>query len=374
MQNVTLLDFADDLTRSASFVGLITFAQLGPILFLSPVGGVVADRLDRKVMMIGAAAVQAMLSGVLAFVASFDEPSEVAVVLCVLGIGIAGAANAPAAQATLPELVGRRDLPGAVALNSAQMNVSRVLGPVIAILPFLQSPTNVFMVNAATYLFVIAAVATADFDGSPKGRTDEDRVWVRLKVGILAARGNDVVRRVLVTVSIYSLCSLTFIYQMKGFARVELGVPEDRFTLLFGSFGLGAAIGAMVVGTVLGTLPRGLVTRGGLVGFAISLTVFSLLRTPVPAYPTVASCGFFYFLVITSLSTALQEAVEDPVRGRVMGLWMMGWAGLVPVGSLIAGVVIDATGNTPVLLFGAAVALALAAYADTSVRPALRTD
>jgi MFS family permease len=84
----------------------------------------------------------------------------------------------------------------------------------------------------------------------------------------------------------------------------------------------------------------------------------------LPAYGAAFATGWFYFVVITSLSTILQEEVEDEVRGRVMGLWMLGWAGLVPLGSLIGGPIIDHVGLTWVFLFGAVVAAGLAWYAD----------
>ena len=368
MQNIVLISFADALTHSASFVGLVTFAQLGPILILSPFGGALADVVNRKTIMITAAVIQLVLSLGLAAVASSAHPSTTTIVLVVFGIGIANAANGPAAQATIPALVGRSDLAGAVSLNSAQMNASRVIGPMLAIIPFLHRPTNVFIVNAASYLFVIIALLVVDFDGSAQGGNGETP-WQRIVGGVEAAHKDLVIRRSLVIVSVYSLCSLAFIYQMKGFARTNLHLADSRFPLLFGCFGLGAAIGAVAVGTVFSQHPRALVTRVGLGGFGVSLVAFALLHDAAPAYPVVAVTGFFYFLVITALSTVLQEAVHDDVRGRVMGLWMMGWAGLVPVGSLLAGLVIDKIGHTPVMLFGAAVSLALVAYAKLDVSP-----
>ena len=325
MQNIALIAFADRLTHDAAFVGLITFAQLGPMLLL---------------------------------------PNKTAIVLCVLGIGIAAAANAPAAQAILPALVGKEDLRGAIALNSAQMNASRVVGPLLAVLPFLSSPSTVFLVNAATYLFVILAVAVVRFDGRPAARTDTNSPWRHVLEGLAAARANRTVARALTTVAIFSFFSLVFIYQMKGFAREDLHLAESRFGLLFACFGVGAAVGAIAVGTRLAGVDPTRLVRGGLAGFAVSLGTFGLLTSPPLAYPAAAGCGFFYFVVITALSTAIQVAVEDEVRGRVMGLWMMAWAGLVPIGSLVAGFLIRITGFPAVFLGGAVVAALLIASAD----------
>jgi len=111
-------------------------------------------------------------------------------------------------------------------------------------------------------------------------------------------------------------------------------------------------------------------------GYAVTLAVFALLRSPGPAFVVVAVLGFFYFAMVTSLSTALQQRLDDSVRGRVLALWIMGFGGTVGVGNLIAGRVIDATSVTAVLLVNAVVALVLAWYADVRVpagAPALVT-
>jgi len=251
-----------------------------------------------------------------------------------------------------------------VSLNSAQMNASRVFGPLLVLLPFFDSPSTVFAVNGLTYLFVIIAVGVAPFDGRPARRAEREGPWTRFVGGFTAARQDRIVRTCLVTVSVFSFWSLAFIYQMPGFARQELGIDRQQFPLLFGTFGFGAAIGAICVGTLLAHVPRTTAVRGGLAGFAAMLAVFALAPNQPTAFVAVALCGFAYFVVITSLSTALQQAVEESVRGRVMGLWMMGWAGLVPVGSLLAGVAIDRVGHVPVFLVGAAVAAALIPYAS----------
>ena len=308
-----------------------------------------------------------MFSALLAWLALSDHPSEVGIVLLVLVIGIAGAFNAPAANATLPALGGGRDLSGAIALNSAQMNTSRVIGPLLAGLFIgVSHPSAIFLINAATYLFVIAALLLVDFDSRPAAHSGESPL-VRLRTGIRAARADPVISKVLVTVSVYSFCSLIFIYQMHPFAVRNLGGDDHTFTVVFSSFGLGAALGALAVGTILANLSRPMLTRLGLGSFAVTLGALAFQTRTAPAMVAAFLTGFAYFIVITSLSTILQEEVEDEVRGRVMGLWMMGWAGVVPLGSLIGGPIIDGVGLKWVFLFGAVVAAALAWYADLRV-------
>jgi len=114
---------------------------------------------------------------------------------------------------------------------------------------------------------------------------------------------------------------------------------------------------------VLIGISRPRLVRVGLMAFAASLAALALQHQVLPAMVAAFATGAAYFTVITALSTILQQRVADEVRGRVMGLWMMGWAGLVPLGSLVGGPVIDMVGLTPVFLFGAAVAVVLAAYA-----------
>lgn len=359
MQNVILIALAYDLTDSSTFIGIILFAQLGPMLVLSPVGGAIADRVNRRVLMISIAAVQGVLSAVLAVVATQDDPSKVVLVVVVAGIGIGAALNAPTANAILPELAGRRDLQGAVALNSAAMNASRVVGPILGgAAAAIGGAPLVFGINAATYGFVILAVGTAKADFTAKGKRNESPLR-QLLGGLREARTDPVVGRVLLAVAIYSLFCLIFIYQMPRIADEQFGLEGWRYTLLFSIFGLGAFSGAVSMGSWLTPYKRATMVKAGLVVFAVALSVFAMARSIWGGFPSAFAAGASYFVVVTALVTILQLRVEDEVRGRVMGLWMMAWAGLVPVGGLLGGVVIDVVGMTPVLLTGAAVALIL---------------
>jgi MFS family permease len=364
MQNVILIALAYDLTGGASFIGVITFAQLGPMLVLSPVGGAIADRVNRRVLMVSIAAVQAVLSLALAVVASQTDPNQAVLVAIVFAIGIGAAINAPAANATLPSLVGRADLQGAVALSSASMNASRVVGPVLGgLVAALGGASLVFVVNAATYGFVILALMTASADFSAKGRKGESPLR-QVAEGLRAARHDRVIGRVLLTIAVYSVFCLVFIYQMPKIAAEQFGLDGWRYTVLFSTFGLGAFAGAISMGSWLATQDRPRMARLALAGFAVALATFALSSTPWIGFPAVFLSGATYFVLVTALLTTLQLRVTDEVRGRVMGLWMMAWAGLVPVGGLLGGVLIDAVGMTTVLLVGAAVAAVLAVVVD----------
>ncbi|HEY8523370.1 MAG TPA: MFS transporter [Acidimicrobiales bacterium] len=367
MQNVVLGALAYDLTGSSTFVGIVIFAQLGPMLLLSMVGGLLVDVLDRRRLLVTISLVQLVLSFVLAAVVAPGEPNNVTLVALVFALGIAQAFYAPAYAAILPQLVDREDLPGAISLNSVQMNASRVIGPVVgAFIDSLLGASAVFASNGVTYLFVVGAVLTVRLP-PPAGRADgaENGVLRRLTSGFAVARRDPIVGRCLVTLTTFSLLSLAFIGQLPVVADRNLGIDErsGAYGALYACLGVGAVSGALAIGTVLSQRSQARISRVALVGFSVTLAVFALLRTPAPAYPVVIVLGTMYFALITSLSTIVQSRIDDHERGRVTALWIMGFAGTVPVGNLIAGPVIEATSVTTVLLVGAAWALALTAYA-----------
>jgi MFS family permease len=366
MQNFVLAAYGWELTHSAAYVGLLGFAQLGPILLLSTVGGLLADSFDRRRLIVGMQIAQLVGSLVLAWLATWDDPSTVAIFLCVLAIGTFNALNAPSMISIIPNLVPKRDLQGAISLQSMQMNASRVVGPAMAgvIYPGL-GPAAVFVVNAGTYLFCVAGMLIAKFESKVEVVVEEAGVH-RLLAGFRIAWRDRLVRRILLTVSTFSFFSLAFIYLMPTLASENLGMNTRSlgYGLLFADFALGAALGALSIGTVLVHAPKPVIVRSGLASFGVLLAVFALAREPALAYPVAFFVGLSYFAVITSLSTILQAHLTDAVRGRVMALWMMAFGGMVPVGVLVAGQVVEVTSITAVVLAGAVVALLLAWYAD----------
>jgi MFS family permease len=370
MQNVVLGAYAYDLTHSATFVGVIIFAQLGPTLLLPMVGGLLADKVDRRRFLVLLSLEQLVFSLGVALVVLSPHPSKVLLVIMVLLVGAGSAMFGPTYSAILPGLVGKEDLPGAISLNSAQMNASRVIGPVIGgVLYSIVGPAWIFAGNAATYLFVVAALLLVTLPAVPQQPTQASR-WRQLTAGITVARRDKVVGRCLVTVFVFSLLALAFIGQMPVVAAHNLGIDLSKsadYGILYACFGMGALIGAISIGTVFAATSKPLLVRVCLVGYALSLCAFALQRSTVPADVNVAVTGAFYFAFITALNTTLQARVDENVRGRVMALWMMGFGGTVGVGNLLIGPVVAAVGITDVLLFGAGVALLLAWYAD--VRP-----
>ncbi|HXY26769.1 MAG TPA: MFS transporter [Acidimicrobiales bacterium] len=372
MQNVVLGAYGYDLTHSSTFVGILIFAQFAPTLVLPMVGGLLADKVDRKRFLILLSLEQLLFSFGLALVALSAQPSHVLLVVMVLLVGVGSAMFGPAYSAVLPGLVGREDLPGAISLNSAQMNGSRVIGPMIGgVLYALIGPAWVFGLNAATYLFVVAALLVVTLPAVRQAPAHASR-WRQLTAGVTVARRDPVIGRCLLTIFTFSLLALAFVGQMPVVAAHNLGIDLSQgaqYGILYACFGVGAVCGALSIGTVFSRASKPLLVRVCLVGYACALGAFALERSPVPADVNVAVLGAFYFAFVTALNTTLQARLHESVRGRVLALWMMGFGGTVGLGNLLIGPVVAAVGITDVLLFGAAVALVLAWYADVRNPP-----
>lgn len=366
MQSVILGAYAYSISHSSAFVGIVVFAQMGPQLLLGMVGGVVADLFDRRLLLIAISFEQLAFSAGLAVVCRGADPSKWLMLLCCVAIGVGNSVYAPAYSAVLPGLVGRENLPGAISLNSAQMNASRVIGPIIGGFAYhLVGPSWVFGFNALTFLAIIGALAAVRLPEVPKGPRQESGLR-HLTSGLRAARTDRVVTRSLVTVTAFSLCCLPFIGLMPVVAAREFAMNPKSigYGLLYACFGLGALAGALSIGTVLAGARKERVVRIAMAGFAVALALFALVRTPVLAFPVVTVVGAFYFSMMTALSTAMQQRLGDEIRGRVMALWIMGFGGTVALGNLIGGPIAGVIGVRYLLAAGAVVAAGLVGYVD----------
>ncbi|HTK14845.1 MAG TPA: MFS transporter [Acidimicrobiia bacterium] len=366
MQNVVLGAYALKLTGSSAFVGLVFFAQLGPLLFLSTLGGLLADVVDRRRFLVSAQLAQLGFSFALAGIALSDHPSHALIVAAVSAVGIANALGAPGLNAILPTLVPREDLSGAVALASVQMNLSRVIGPPIgALIYHTLSAAPVFAINALTYLFAVIGLLWAKYPRRTNARVAE-RGFARLLSGARIARRDPVLSHLLLTLFSFSFFSLAFVGLMPVIADDSFGIgPKSwQYGVLYACFGLGAALGAVSVGTVFARVSKTKLLRPSFLAFAAVLAVFALLRIATFAYPVALVLGYAYFVAITSMSTLIQSHLVDEERGRVMALWIMGFGGTVPVGVLVGGWVGHTTSITAVILAGAVWAVVLAAWSN----------
>jgi MFS family permease len=366
MQNVVLGAYAYKLTGSSSYVGLLFFAQLGPLLFLSTVGGLLADVVDRRRFLVSMQLAQLGFSFLLAFVAIADHPSLALIAICVFAVGISNALGAPGLNAILPTLVPREDLPGAVALASVQMNLSRVIGPLIGALIYAKlDAAPVFAINALTYLFAVIGLLWAKYPRRTNARVAEQG-FARLLSGVRIARRDSLISHILLTLFSFSFFSLAFVGLMPVIAAqsFDIGPKSFQYGVLYSCFGVGAVLGAVSVGTVFTRVSKTKLLRPAFFAFAAVLAAFALVRTAALAYFVALLLGYSYFVAITALSTLIQAHLVDEERGRVMALWIMGFGGTVPVGVLVGGWIGHLTSITAVLLGGAVWAVVLGVWSN----------
>ncbi len=361
MQNVALGVFAYNLTGSPAFTTWVVSAQLFPLLALSIIGGGLADSVDRRLLLIVTQAWQAVWGLVLASQIVDGEISRPALLGIVFLIGVGQSLFAPAFTAVVPSLVPHRNLSAAIALNSMQINGSRVIGPSLgAATVSMFGIAEVFVINSATYALIIAALLTVTI---PPAMTAGLSASARILGGLRLARRAPQVRVPLLVMTAFSLFCLPFIGLMPVIADLSLGVdPQSRlYGAMYSVFGIGALVGTVAVGTVLLRVPREVTVRGSLAGFSIALAAFALLSSPVPAFPILFLVGLFYFTMPTALSTYLQAHVTDSVRGRVMALWVLSFGGVISITNLYSGWLVEQTSVRFVLLVGAVAAGLMAA-------------
>ncbi len=366
MQNFTLPAYVDGRTGSASLVGLLIFVQLGPLLLLSVPSGILADRLDRTRLVIAMQVVMMGMAIVLSVLVGRDAPLWT-IFAAQLMIGIANTINAPAFSASIPMLVNRRDLSGAISLNSAMINGTRIAGPALAALlaALGVSLSRLFLVNAATYLFLIVPLLLLVRLPMPSG-TLPDRGWRKLTAGFRVVRQRRVLLRTISTMFLFSALCLPYVGLFPSIARLNFGLdPEGgKYKMLYIVWGLGAFLGALAVGTWLARRDTRRLIPLGMLTFAVSLGTFSLLDSWVVALPVAGALGFTYFMSATALASVMQANLADSERGSTMPLWFMAFGGTVPIGNLVFGPVMDAIGARWVLGFGALCALGLAWWGD----------
>lgn len=366
MQNFTLPAYLDARTGSAALVGLLVFVQLGPLLVLSIPAGVLADRVDRTRLVVSMQVLMLVMSVVLSALIASDSALWTIFVAQLL-IGVANTVSAPAFSASIPMLVDRADLPGAVSLNSAMINGSRIAGPALAALLAAVgvSVSQLFLVNAATYLFLIVPLLSSVRLPQVASRVTE-RGWRRLTVGFAVVRRRRVLLRTLTTMCMFSLVCLPYIGLFPSIARLNFGLdPEGaEYKLVYIVWGLGAFLGALAVGTWLARRDTRRLIPFGLLLFAGCLGAFSVVGDWRLGVPIAGGLGFVYFMTATALASVMQRNLADHERATTMPLWFMSFGGTVPIGGLIAGPVVDAVGARWVLGIGAAFAVVLALWSN----------
>lgn len=371
MQNLALPAYIDQRTESATWVALIGFAQLGPLLLLSIPGGVLADRFPRRPWLMANQSMQLLFSVLIALLIARNSPL-IAIFGVNLLIGTFNALGAPAIQSSIPLLVSRADLPGALSLNSVTLNGSRVLGPALAAILIGLGVTvpQIFLVNAGTYLFALAGIALITIPHVHSQAVEKG--IQKLLSGIRIARSRSILSRMLIAMTVFSFISLPYIGLFPTIARLNFDIEPSgpTYKWLYATWGLGACLGGLACGTVLLRFDRRRLIVNSFRGFAAALLAFALVDRAALAIPIGFLLGVFYFTAVTPMITLFQTNMRDHERARVMSLWFMSFGGMVSIGALTFGPFVDWLGPKPVLIAGVAGALWISWYCDLIRNPA----
>jgi MFS family permease len=352
-------------------LGALYFCNLIPLLMLSPIGGALADRIDRRRLVIGGQLATAALAGVLVAGLFLVGPSLPLLFGFALGIGTTMALMGPANGALMINAVPPAELGSAIALQSATMNVARMVGPAIAgILLAALGAWAAFGGYLATSLVAALALLAVRIPRIVI-EPDTDR-WVRqVRAGLLHARERDPAIPALLLVGANAFLGSSYVPMLAVYALDLLEGGEATFTLFFVVTGIGALLGAIATGlrreplSIRGALVTTLALAGGLLVFALSRNV--LLSAAALLVLAAANLA-----VMTALNVVIQRVVDESQRGRVMSLYIVAWGGLVPLGSLSIGALARLVGPVSALT-GFGVALLLVTGAGlTWYRPAVR--
>ncbi len=346
MQNVALAWLVIQLSPSPLALGALAFCRFIPFTIFGLFAGTVADRVDNRKLVMATQATSMALSAALAVVAlSNHAPLWLVYTLAAL-TGTATVFDAPGRQALTFQMVGRDELPNAVALNSSLFNASRVIGPAIAgVLIAAVGVGACFAVNAVTFLAVLASLAMMRPEElyAVKRKEVPPTIFRGTREGLAYAARNENVRLVLFLVTIVASVGFNFHVILPLLASQTLETGPEVFGLLSAVFGLGALTGALVAAGIARASWKVLLLGTG--GFSVALLALAPLAS-------VAACSVLLFLVGVAFTTwtanansILQLNVPDHLRGRVLALYLWAFAGLAPVGGMLAGWLADIGGT-----------------------------
>ena len=346
-----------ELSGSPFVLGLANFAQMAPLFFLGFFGGLLADRVDRRFLLIGGIGLGTIATTVIAILSLTDRQSVTALLLASLVLGLSNAVVWPAWQPFITDLVPKDRLRDAMAFNSARFNLSRVLGPALA---------GVLMARAgAPICLILAAVSSAAvmiatwLIRRPAGRRAISLPWFSaLAEGVRYVRADRFITQMLLVTGLYGVLVQPYQAFLPAFARDILATGAEGLGILLTAVGAGAVLGAVITGSrhVAAQPERAMALTALISGAGLALFAAApLLPFPPPSTPWVATLalvvvGFGSVAYLTTAAATLQLRVPDHLMGRVMGLWVVMNAGTMPLGSLALGAAAERTGLPQIII------------------------
>jgi MFS family permease len=345
------------LTGSSLLLGTVAFAGQIPIALCATAGGYVADRFDRRKIVIGTQTASMILAGVLAFLTLTHRVTVGEVIALAAMMGVVNGFDIPTRQAFIVQMVGHEDLMNAIALNSSMFQGARIVGPVVAgIIVYKIGEGWCFFANSASYIAVIAGLLMMRVARRiPERRTDSPLRHVT--EGFRFARNTAPIRALLMLIALVSLVGMPYSVLMPVFAVKILHGTARTYGMLMGATGVGALIGGLTLASRRGVngLGRWVATACG--GFGTCLVLFSQSRWYLASLCVLVPMGFSMMTQMASSNTLIQVMVPDRLRGRIMGVYSIVFMGMAPLGSLLCGALAERIGAPRTLTIGGAIAI-----------------
>ena len=360
------------LTHSALLLGAIGFASQIPTFFLGPIGGHVADRYDRRRVLLITQSASMLLAFILAGLTLTDLVREWHLFVLASILGLVSAFDIPARQAWLVQLVEREDLINAIALNSSMFNGARIVGPAIAgILVATIGEGWCFFANAVSYIAVIIGllmITTPRFSAQT-GRS----VWANIAQGFRFVGTTAPIRALLLLIGAVSFFALPYTVLMPLFADTILHAGARGLGILMGAAGVGALIGSLTLASRSTVIGLGRWVAIACATFGISLSAFALSKSFVLSAALLVIAGGATMVQMAASNTLIQSMVPDELRGRVMAVYTMMFVGMGPFGALLAGTIAEHVG-APLTVAGGGAITVLAAIGFGLRLPSLRGE
>lgn len=358
------------LTGSAFYLGLDTFLQQIPIVFFTLIGGVMADRYDRRRTLLTSQYIQMATAATLALLVYTDRVQITHILLLSFLTGSAQAFGGPAYQALIPSLVDKKDLPNAVALNSIQFNIARVIGPLVfaatlslagwAGIADQQAMGLCFVLNAASFLVVIYALMSLHVTHTPSTRTTG--MADELHIGLSYVRGHGTLVALIVLAATTTFLGFAVLTFLPLFAQDVFGAGASTYGRLLAFSGAGSVVGALVVAW-LGRFPRmGLTALLVQALYGLLIIAFALSRVLWMSELILFLLGAALMVVFSTVTSLVQLIAPNEMRGRVMSIYLLAFRGGMPLGGLASGYLATFLSAPTVLIINGALLVAGAAY------------
>ena len=369
MQRIAMGWLVYRLTNSPFMLGAVGFAGQIPTFLLAPLGGVFADRWDRRKVLVFTQTLAMVQALVLSMLVLTGTVLIWHIFVLSIFLGVVNAWDMPVRQSFMIEMVEKKeDLSNAIALNSSMVNSARLLGPSLAgILIAAVGEGTCFLLNGISYLAVIAALLAMNVAAKAPPRQGA-RIWSGLTEGFHYAFGFAPIWSLLLLLALVSLMGMPYAVLMPIFAKEILHGGPHTLGFLMGASGVGAIAGAVYLASRKSVLGLGKIISIAASLFGLGLIAFSLSRLLGFSLMMMMVTGFGMIVAMAASNTVLQTIVEDDKRGRIMSFYTMTFMGMAPFGSLLAGFLASRMGAPDTLLLGGIACLLGAAVFATRLR------